>query len=665
MSTILTINLDDLLHCRGVESERVEFKRSWNEHNTGPQVIRTICAFANDYHNLNGGYVVIGVEERDGRAQLPPTGLSDDDLDAAQKWLLGKCKALHPPYFPVLSPEIVRDRLILVVWAPGSDTRPHRAPDRSGVFRYWVRLAAETVNAETRPDLLRGLMQQTARVPWDDRRANGATIEDLREAKVREYLRDVRSGLLHEPDERDLYRRMRLTAKVNDHEIPRNTGLLFFSRDPTEWFRGAKIEVVQFAADRAGDVQEERVFGGGLVDQLRDCLNYLENLSAFHLQKQADRTQVRGWVSYPMQALRETLVNAVYHRGYDVDQPEPTKVYLFPDRIEVISYPGPVPGVEPDHLLPNAEVRAAPARNRRIGEFLKELKLAEGRLSGLPKVFQAMAANGSPVPRFVFDEQRTYFQATLPAHPEYGALSALRDAAHLRALGQHSQARSRVASAWESNKNSGILAAEMIGTYAASGELDRAEEVLEAFKHQGPEHAVAHVENRLIEAFVEAGLVGRAQTLLTRSRPVLVGQDAIDAAILARRARDSRTAHRYFERAGDVIYTDARALHEFARTKLWLATEAYHEGDRDVNRRFLTEARPLLERVIQLDAAPARHAWAWRDLARTLNWLRAPLGEVEAAYRRALDLLPDEPRFAHELGSLQGPRNRVRDDGSE
>ena len=665
MSTILTINLDDLLYCRGVESERVEFKESWNVHHTGPQVLRTICAFANDYHNLNGGYVVIGVGEREGRAELPPAGLSPDDLDSAQRWIRGRCGALDPPYFPVLSPETVDDRLILVVWAPGSDTRAHRAPDRDGSFRYWVRLGAETVNAEQRRGVLHGLLQQTERVPWDDRRSNGATVEDMREVKVREYLRDLRSGLLHEPNERDLYRRMRLTAKVNDHEIPRNTGLLFFSRDPSEWFRGAKIEVVQFAADRAGDVQEERIFGGGLVDQLRDCLNYLENLSAFHLQKQPGRSQVRGWVSYPMQALRETLVNAVYHRGYDVDQPEPTKVYLFPDRIEVTSYPGPVPGVEPDHLLPNAQVRAAPARNRRIGEFLKELKLAEGRLSGLPKVFQAMAANGSPVPRFVFDEQRTYFQATLPAHPEFGALSALRDAAHLRALGEHAQARSRVATAWESNTNSGILAAEMIDACAASGELDRAEEVLETFKAQGPEHAVPHVENRLIEAFVAAGRVGRARSLLTRSRPVVVGQDAIDAAILARRARDSRVAHRYFERAGDVIYADPRALHEFAQTKLWLATEAHRQRRRDLNRRFLTEARPLLERVIQLEAAPTRHAWAWRDLARTLNWLRAPLGEVEAAYRRAIGLLPDEPRFSAEMRSLQAPRNRVRNENGE
>ena len=411
MSTILPVNLDALLHGRGVESERVEFKASWDEHTTGPQVLRTMCAFANDYHNLNGGYVVIGVAERAGRAVLPPTGLSANDVEEAQKWIRGNSNRLDPPYPPILSPEAISGRHILVVWAPASEMRPHRAPATDGgASRYWVRLGSETVDAERRGDLLRGLIQQTARVPWDDRRALDAQVEDLREVKVREYLRDVGSGLLDEPSERDIYRRMRLTMQVNDHESPRNVSLLFFSKDPSTWFRGARIEVVQFAADRAGDVQEERTFGGGLVDQLRDCLNYLENLSAFHLQKQRDRSRVRGWINYPQPAVRETLVNALYHRGYDVDQPEPTKVYLHPNRIEVISYPGPVPGIEPRHLLPNAEVRAAPARNRRIGEFLKELGLAEGRLSGLAKVFREMDANGSPVPRFDFDEQRTYFQ---------------------------------------------------------------------------------------------------------------------------------------------------------------------------------------------------------------------------------------------------------------
>ncbi len=657
MSAILPINLDALLHCRGVESERVEFKASWDPDTTGVQVLRTVCAFANDYHNLNGGYIVIGVGERGGRAVLPPVGLSAEDVEAAQRWIRGQCNRLDPTYPPILSPETVDDRLLLVVWAPASEMRPHRAPaEGGGRGRYWVRLDAETVDAEQRGDLLRGLILQTARVPWDDRRASDARVEDLREAKVREYLRDVHSGLLDEPDARDVYRRMRITTRVNDHEVPRNAGLLFFCSEPVEWFRGARIEVVHFAADRAGDVQEERVFGGALVDQIRGCLNHLENISTSHLQKQPDQSQVRSWVSYPLPALRETLVNAVYHRGYDVDQPEPTKVYLYPSRVEVISYPGPVPGIEHRHLVANAEVRAAPARNRRIGEFLKELGLAEGRLSGLPKVFRAMEENGSPAPRFDFDEQRTFFQATLPAHPEYGALSALRDVAHLRALGENEEAVRRLESAWASNPDSAILAREMIRSLGQRGEIGRAEGVLNTFEAQGPASAVSHVANTLIDILLEVGDERKAQELLKGDRPMMFGQDAVDAAILARRLRDSPAAHRYFERAGDAVYADAPALLEFAQTKIWLAREAYGRRQPASNRRLLNEARTLLERVIQLDASPTRHAWAWRELARTLNWLRAPFREVEDAYRKAIEHLPAEARFVRELETIRGSR---------
>ncbi len=649
MSTILPFNLDDLLHCRGVESERVEFKGSWNPEVTGPQVLSTICAFANDYHNLNGGYIVIGVEERDGRADLPARGLSDTEGDAAQKWIRGNCNRIDPAYQPILSPETVSGRRILVVWVPGSEMRPHRAPGPRGQLRYWIRLGAETVDAEQRGDLLRGLVEQTARVPWDDRRTLDARVSDLREAKVREYLRDVGSGLLDEPSEAEVYRRLRITITVNDHEVPRNVGLLFFSGNPERWFRGAHIEVVHFAADRAGDVQEERTFRGGLADQLRDCLNYLENLSTVHLQKRRDRSQVRGWVSYPLPALRETLVNAVYHRGYDVDQPEPTKVYLYPSRVEIVSYPGPVPGIDLQHMAPTARVPAVPARHRRIGEFLKELKLAEGRLSGLPKVFSAMEANGSPPPRFEFDEQRTYFQATLPAHPEYAALSALRDAAHLRGLGESTEAFRRVESAWESHQASALLASALIQGLAERGEIRRAEQVMKVFAAQGAESAKAHVVNTLIEALLGIGEQTRARQLLRRDHSVMSVQDAVDAAILARRARDSRTAHRYFERAAEGLYGDPRALLEFAQTKMRLAEEAFWRRERTSNHRLLTEARALLERVIQLDASPTRHAWAWRELARTLRWLRMPVREVKDAYRKAIDLLPDEPRFVKEL----------------
>ena len=56
-------------------------------------------------------------------------------------------------------------------------------------------------------------------------------------------------------------------------------------------------------------------------------------------------------------------------------------------------------------------------RNRRIGEFLKELDLTEGRSTGVPKILKAMAANGSPAPVFETDDDRTAYLIRLPVHP--------------------------------------------------------------------------------------------------------------------------------------------------------------------------------------------------------------------------------------------------------
>jgi len=57
----LPINLDDLLAHGTVESDRVEYKAGWNPD----AIIRTLCAFANDFENLGGGYIIIGLEAKD------------------------------------------------------------------------------------------------------------------------------------------------------------------------------------------------------------------------------------------------------------------------------------------------------------------------------------------------------------------------------------------------------------------------------------------------------------------------------------------------------------------------------------------------------------------------------------------------------------------------
>lgn len=58
-------------------------------------------------------------------------------------------------------------------------------------------------------------------------------------------------------------------------------------------------------------------------------------------------------------------------------------------------------------------------RNRRIGDFLKELKLVEGRNTGIPTILRAMERNGSEQPIFETDDDRTYLTVILPVQKSF------------------------------------------------------------------------------------------------------------------------------------------------------------------------------------------------------------------------------------------------------
>ena len=92
------------------------------------------------------------------------------------------------------------------------------------------------------------------------------------------------------------------------------------------------------------------------------------------------------------------------------------EVRISHDELVVLSYPG------PDRSVRLAQLRAGRAqprryRNRRIGEFLKELEFTEGRSTGILKIIRAMRKNGSPPAEFDFDEDHSYFMVRLPIHP--------------------------------------------------------------------------------------------------------------------------------------------------------------------------------------------------------------------------------------------------------
>jgi ATP-dependent DNA helicase RecG len=81
-----------------------------------------------------------------------------------------------------------------------------------------------------------------------------------------------------------------------------------------------------------------------------------------------------------------------------------------------LSFPGPLPPVTKE-MLKERRIVARTYRNRRVGDFFKELKLTEGRASGFPTIYDSMERNGSPNPIFKTDDNFEYFLFVMPINP--------------------------------------------------------------------------------------------------------------------------------------------------------------------------------------------------------------------------------------------------------
>jgi ATP-dependent DNA helicase RecG len=409
----LPINIEDLVNGQTVEWERIEFKRGWNPE----EIIHTLCAFANDLNNWGGGYIIVGIEENQGKAILPPYGLNQGDLDNIQGEILNLAHQISPNYFPLVQPYVMSNKHILVLWCPAGDNRPYTAPSTQGnkaQRQSYIRIGSRSIIAKD--DNLRRLQELTARIPFDDRINGKAKLNDLDLGLIQAFLQEVKSDLYEESKKisfEDLCQRM-LIAKGPEKSVrPLNVGVLFFCRQPEKFLDRSWIELV-IHHDTEGRNFTEKYFKGPLHQQLRAVLDYFKtNIIQETVLKIDGQAEAERRINYPFRALEEALANAVYHKSYELNKP--IEVQIWNDKIEILSFPGPVPPVDAQILNQNKRIVARDYRNRRIGDFLKELRLTEGRGTGFPVIYRTLELNDSPKPVFETDEQSTYFLTTIYA----------------------------------------------------------------------------------------------------------------------------------------------------------------------------------------------------------------------------------------------------------
>ena len=383
----LPINVNDLIHQRKVERTRIEYKENW----TPEPIIHTITAFANDFDNMGGGYILIGAAEENGRPRLPLEGLDPDSIDDIQRDLLNKCNFIEPRCIPVIEPYNIDGKDILVLWVPGGEDRPYKCPEKVYTQKggeksskaYYIRKGARTLKANAREE--RELIAMARDIPFDDRINYHADITDMKPALLADYLHTVGSDLYDNALNRSVEAvatDMQLVRGPSEYRKPVNVGLMFFSEHPEQYFSFAQIEVVD-KPDPTGIGMTEKTFKGPLDRQLRDALAYIRNyIIKEYVTKVPDSELAIRAFNWPYQAVEEALSNAVYHKSYQIH--EPITVTVTPEKMEILSLPGPDRSITDEHLADRVLVsrRYRNRRNERYCGFQNRKPFLSEKVSG-------------------------------------------------------------------------------------------------------------------------------------------------------------------------------------------------------------------------------------------------------------------------------------------
>lgn len=419
----LEVNIEDLLRRKKIESDRIEFKSGWNPDD----IYRSICAFANDYNNDGGGYIVVGVEEENGIAKRPVKGLPESMLDTIQKEMVGYNNLISPPYFPQGIPTQVDGKWIYVIVARTGQQRPYKAPEhvtskKDKKYHYYIRYLTSSVKANVEQE--HELIGMTDSTPFDCRANHKATFADISPLLLEDHLRKTGSRLAPQVRERgveEILNDMQLLVGPPEVRYIQNVALMMFCEHPEKFFGYTFVQMTVFPR---GSIENPSIsidypnITGSVPQMIQATMDRFKTLFIREkVIKVPNQMEALRIFNYPYQAIEEAVVNAFYHRDYL--SYEPVTIEIEPDCINIMNFPGIDRSISEKTIAEGNRFVSRYYRNRRLGEFLKELDLSEGHSSGIPTIQEELEKNGSPRAEFLTDKDRRATRVRIPIHPAF------------------------------------------------------------------------------------------------------------------------------------------------------------------------------------------------------------------------------------------------------
>jgi ATP-dependent DNA helicase RecG len=354
------------------ENETIEFKREYVD-----DIKKTIIAFA----NTSGGELYVGVED-DGT----PVGVPD--IDEVMLRLSNSIRDSIKPditLFVNYQVETLCGKTIIKVSVQKGTSSPYYLTNKGirpeGIY---IRHGASTVPANETAILK--MIKETDGEKYEDIRSLNQQLTFV-EAENEFKFRNIQFG----------HNNKKSLKLMNSDGIYTNLGLLLSD----QCIHTIKLAVFEGTVKTI--FKDRYEFTGSILKQLNEAYQFIDRYNRTHAEivglHRIDRRD------YPIEAVREALLNAIVHRDYSYSSS--TLISIFDDRIEFVSIGGLVKGIVYDDIMLGISV----PRNENLANIFYRLTLIEAYGTGIPKILRSYEEY-SVKPRI--DVTDNAFKITLP-----------------------------------------------------------------------------------------------------------------------------------------------------------------------------------------------------------------------------------------------------------
>ncbi|WP_337287270.1 helix-turn-helix domain-containing protein [Candidatus Methylomirabilis sp.] len=355
------------------ESDTVEWKKSLGEWK---EIVETCAALA----SADGGRIWIGVAP-DGQTVGVQVG------KGTMEGLANKiAQNTSPRQTPVISRVARGEKTLIIVNVTESPAKPVYAFDRP--YR-----RSGCTNQRLSTEEAMHLFMASRAITWDYTLPDDASMADIDPAVVRRFLKvakaerqwDVSSDT---PAEQVL----RQLGLIRDNRLT-VAAVLLFGRNPQRLMTQAMLRCARFKGTNEVHFLDMKVIQGNIIEQVEEAMAFVRRNTRMAVEIKGLQRE-ENW-EYPLDALREAIVNAVCHRDYASSAN--VQVRIFDDRLDVWN-----PGGLPEGMTVNdlRGVHESKPRNRLVANAFFLIKYVEQFGTGTGRIIADCLGHGLPEPEF-------------------------------------------------------------------------------------------------------------------------------------------------------------------------------------------------------------------------------------------------------------------------